>query len=97
GLPEQLVFLDPCHPLFGGLFRGQILAPRDRLHAKGEADPRDGAAKPPEPEAADRLAGEAMPDPSLPSALAHKGMVLGDPPRRAEDESPSQLGGVLVA
>ena len=33
----------------------------------------------------------------LPAALAHKGMILGDPPRRAENEPPGEFGGVFVA
>ena len=60
-------------PCAGGLLGGQVLAPGDRLHAEGEPDPRDRAAEPAEAEEADRLAGDAMADPGLPAALAHKG------------------------
>src|ERR1700740_1408187 len=41
-------------------------------------------------EAADGLAGDPVADPGLPAALAHKGVVLGDAPRGAEDEAPGE-------
>src|SRR5262249_37332560 len=45
---KQLVFLDPFDAVLGRALGGQILAPRDRFHAKGKPDARDGAAKPAE-------------------------------------------------
>ena len=84
----------PCAAAFSA---GQVLAPGDRLHAKGEADAGDGTAEPPEAQQAERLAGDAVADAGLPSALTHELMVLGDAPGGAEDQPPGELGGILVA
>ena len=97
GAAEQLVLLDPLDALLRGLLGGQVLAPGDRLHAKGEPDAGDRAAEAAEAQQAERLAGDAVADPGLPSALAHKLMILGDPPGGAEDQAPGELGGILVA
>src|SRR6266403_3520081 len=89
--------LDPLDPLLAGSFGGQVLAPGDRLHAKGEADPGDCAAEPPEAQKAEGLAGHTVADPGLPSALPHELMILGDMPGGAEDQPPGEFGGVLIA
>src|SRR5579862_3284461 len=97
GAAEQLVLLDALDPLRGGLLGGQVLAPGDRLHAEGEADPADRAAEPAETQEAQRLAGDAVADAGLPAALAHQRVIFRDAAGRPENEPPSQLGGVLVA
>src|SRR5262245_62347868 len=38
-----------------------------------------------------------MADPGLPAAQPHELVIFGDPPRRAENETPGKLGSVLVA
>src|SRR5882757_4488805 len=72
GAAEQFVLLDPLDTLLCGLLRGQVLAPGDRLHAEGEADPRDRAAEPPEAQKAEGLPSDAMADAGLPPTLPHK-------------------------
>src|ERR1700737_4883887 len=97
GAAEQLVLLDPLDPLLAGPFGSQVLTPGDRFHAAGEAEPRDCATEPPEAQNAEGLAGDAVADPGLPSALPHELMILGDVPGGAEDQTPGEFGGVLIA
>src|SRR5208282_6344865 len=96
GAAEQLVFFDPFNALRRSLLRRQVLAPADRLHAKGEPDPGDRAAEVPEAQQTERFAGDAVADPGLPSAVSHKLMIFGDAPGGAEDQAPGELGGILV-
>src|SRR5260370_36415640 len=96
GTAEQFVLLDPLDALRGRFLGRQILAPGDCLHAESEADPGDAAAEPAETQEAQRLAGEAMADPRLPTALAHEGVVLGDAAGGAEGPGPGAVGGGFV-
>src|SRR5262249_30029963 len=95
--PEQLILLDAFDALGRSVFWGQVLAPGDTLHAKGETDAGDCAAEAAEAQQAQRLAGDAVADPGLPSALAQELMILGDPAGRAEDQAPGEFRGILVA
>src|SRR5205823_4575359 len=74
GAAEQLVLLDVLDTLRRRLLGGQVLAPRDRLHAKGEPDAGNRAAEAAEPKDAQRFAGDAVADAGLPAALAHQRM-----------------------
>src|SRR5690348_7828889 len=96
-MTKQIILFDPLHALQRSLLRGQVLAPGDCLHSESEPDAGDGAAEAAEAQQAQRLAGDAVADPGLPSALAHELMILGDAPGGAEDQPPGQLGGILVA
>src|SRR5580704_11331617 len=94
---KQLVLLDTLDTLFGGLLGSQVLAPGNRLHIEGKANAGDRAAELAKAEQAERFAGDAVADAGLPAALAYKGVILGDPPHRTEDEAPGEFRGVVVA
>src|SRR5215470_1853825 len=96
-LPQQRLFVDPLDANGRRVFGCQVLTPGDHLHIEGKADPSDGAAEPAEPEDAQRLAFDAVTDPGLPHTIAHRAVVFGDPPGGAQDEAPSELGGIQPA
>src|SRR5262249_40787977 len=97
GAAEQLVLLRPLDAPPPAPPYGQVLAPGDRLHAKGDPDAGDRAAEAAETQQAQRLAGDAVADAGLPSALPQELMVFGDAAGGAEDEAPGKFGGILVA
>ena len=62
---------------FGALGR-EVLAPGDEIHVKGFADPCDGAPDVTKAEQAEHLTAEIVADETLPSARAHRGILIDE-------------------
>ena len=73
---------------------GEVLAPRDDVHAERCADPGHATANPPRPEDPEPTAGQLGAHGALPRAAGAKGRVLvRDMARETEDEGPGELRG----
>src|SRR6266446_3405289 len=91
--PEQLVLGSQPHTLRFCLFRREVLAPRDHLHAEGEPNSRYLRPDVAEAEDTQNLASKTVTDHALPTARTQRGVFGGNVTGARQDQSPGQFDG----
>ena len=85
--------LDAPDADLSGSLVGEVLAPRDDVHAERLPDPGDPLPQPPEPDDAEGGAREVGADGLLPAAGADGGVLLREVAGDGEDQRPGELDG----
>src|SRR6201987_3223500 len=89
--PEQFFLANQLGARCGCALGRQILAPGDHIHAERSANLRDGAADIAKTEKAQRSPGHVVPDESLPTTAAQRGVLSSETASAAQDKCPGQF------
>ena len=74
-----------------GGFGGQVCAPCDDIHAEGRPDPRHPGTDPAQAEHTEHCTAELATDRGLPTAGAHRQVLIDYPPGRGQDKRPGEF------